>query len=206
MKTYLQTGPRIVSLAFAILLGLTTGAHGDVPAMDVTVFNSAGKVAFRAPVSAKASFATRTLAPGRYVVQFNAKSAAAKNNQYLLVVSAGEKKVIAANVPGETFLGGGAAMRIQVGPGSNITGQIAKEQTADIANSKYRIIDGRRYVWTGSELGSNLGGRWVDASLAPTANLRTVRMEDLRKLQDQAGEGSMLSGVHYGTYPMHHGY
>ena len=59
--------------------------------MDVTVFDANGKVAFKGPMSANATFATRNLHPGHYVVQFNSRRAAVKNNQYLLVVSAGTK-------------------------------------------------------------------------------------------------------------------
>ena len=50
-----------------------------------------------------------------------------KRNRYLLVVSAGRKKVIAADVPGEKLLGGGAALKINVGLGLKIAGQVAKQ-------------------------------------------------------------------------------
>jgi hypothetical protein len=172
--------------------------------MDVTVFNSLGRVEFKGAISANATFATRNLDPGDYVVQFNTKSAAVKGNQYLLVVSAGKKKVIAPAVPGETLTGGGAAMKLYVGPGLKITGQIAKDQAmASPGVSKYRVIEGRLYMWVTAELGSHLGGRWVDASLAPAQNLKSWRTDDFRNFQDLAGEGSMLKHAQ-GDYPRRH--
>jgi hypothetical protein len=184
-----------VFAAFAVLLGLATTAYGGIPSIDVTVFDATGKVAFKGPMSANATFATRNLHPGKYVVQFNAKSAAAKNNRYLLVVSAGRKKVIAAAVPGDKFAGGGVAMKIDVAPGSTITGQVANDQAVTwIDGATYRVIDGKRYLWVSAELGSNLGGRWMEESLAPAANIHRWRTDVIRRWQDTAGEGSMVRG------------
>ena len=50
-----------------------------------------------------------------------------KGNLYAIVVSAGTKKVTAATLPGEKFAGGGVALRLVVGAGLNITGQVAPE-------------------------------------------------------------------------------
>lgn len=202
-KHLLNKLPLFLSV-FAVLLGLATTAFGRIPSMDVTVFDANGKVEFKGPMSENATFATRNLLPGKYVVQFNTKSAAVKDHQYLLVVSAGKKKVIAAAVPGAKFTAGGVAMKIDVGPGSAITGQVAKEQTvAQVDGATYRVIDGKRYFWVTNELGSNHGGRWVEEGLAPGANINRVTTDDLRKWLDKAGEGSMLS---YGNhYPVAHG-
>jgi hypothetical protein len=183
----------LAGAAFAVLLGLVTTASGGLPPVEVTVFDAGGKVAFKGRTSSHATFATRNLQPGNYVVQFNAKSAAVKGNYYLLVVSGGKKKVLATDVPGETLIGGGAAMKIDVGPGSQITGQIAKEQAmADQGVSKSRVIDGKRYVWVTAELGSNIQGRWVEEGLAPARNIITWGTLELRKMQDRAFEGSMI--------------
>jgi hypothetical protein len=179
---------------FAALLGIAATAYGGVPLMDVTVFDANGKVAFKGPMSANATFATRNLHPGRYVVQFNTKSAAVKGNHYLLVVSAGKKKVIAANVPGETFIAGGAALRVDVEPGLKITGQVANEQAVARGDrSKYRVIDGTRLVWVTAEVGSNRGGHWVEQGLPPAENINVWTSDDFRKKQDHGGEGSMLA-------------
>ncbi len=166
--------------------------------MRVTVFDASGHVTYRGLTSANATFATGNLPPGNYVVQFNSDNAAVKGNQYLVVVSAGKKKVIATDVSGKTFLAGGAAMRLEVGRGSKITGQVANEQSTPVAgDAKYRIIGGQRFVWVSTELGSNLPGRWVEEGLAPARNIALYASDDLRKRQDHAGEGSMLNGHHH---------
>lgn len=162
--------------------------------MEVTVFDASSKVAFRGPVSANATFATGNLEPGHYVVQFNTKSTGGNKNHYLLVVSAGKKKVIATDVPGETFTGGGAAMRVQVGPDSNITGQVLNEQTtAQGEELKYKMIGDKRYVWVTAELGSNRGAHWEEEGLARGRNVISWSADDLRKRMDRGGEGSMLA-------------
>jgi hypothetical protein len=195
-----------VGSAFALLLGFATAAYGGVPSMDVTVFHATGKVAFKGPIGANATFATRNLHPGDYVVQFKTKSAAVKGNEYLLVVSAGKKKVIAAAVPGEKFTGGGAAMKVQVGPGSNITGQVLNEQTmAGGDGLKYRVIDGKRFVWVTAELGSNRGGHWVEEGLPPAGNVVAWTSNDLQKRMDRGGEGSMITYKDH-DFPANKGY
>jgi len=160
--------------------------------MEVTVFDASGKVGFKGAMGANGTFATATLQPGRYVVQFNTKSAAAKGNQYLLVVSAGQKKVIATGVSGETFIGGGVAMRVSVGSGMKITGQVANEQrVAREGDLKYRVVGGQRFVWVSEGLGSNIGGRWVEESLAPSRNVTRLSQDSFSRFMDRAGEGSM---------------
>jgi hypothetical protein len=160
--------------------------------MEVTVFDASGKVGFKSAMKADGTFVTANLPPGQYVVQFNTKNAAAKGNQYLLVVSAGKKKVIATGVSGETFMGGGAAMRISVGSGMKITGQLADEQrVAGAGDLKYKMVGGQRLVWVSEGLGSNITGRWVEEGLAPARNVVRQTPESLSKFMDRAGEGSM---------------
>lgn len=205
MTTHLLNKLPFARTAFAALLGLANTALGDVPSMDVTVFDANAKVAFKQPMNANATFATRSLPPGNYVVQFNSKSAAVKGNHYLLVVSAGKKKVIAAGVAGETFIAGGAAMRINVAPGSKITGQIVNDQAVARGDGLiYRQINGTRFVWVNAELGSNRGGHWVEAGLPPSANIVAWKIDDMRKRQDRGGEGTMIPH----SYPalVAHGY
>jgi hypothetical protein len=197
MTKHLLNKLPLVLCAFAVLLGLASTAYGRIPSMDVTVFDAIGKVAFKGPMSANATFATRNLPAGNYVVQFNTKSAAAKENLYLLVISAGKKKVIAAAVPEAKFTAGGVAMKIDVGPGTKITGQVANEQAAARGDgSTYRVIDGKRYLWVSSELGSNLGGRWVEEGTPPALNINRIKTDELRKWQGSSGEGSMITYAH----------
>jgi hypothetical protein len=168
--------------------------------MEVTVLDGSGRIAFNGPLSANATFVTKNVPAGHYVVQLNTNSAAVKNNQYLLVVAAGKKKVIASGVPGEKFMTGGVAMKVDVGSPLQITGQIANEPTtANQGVSKYKVINGRRYVWVPAELGSNRGGHWVEKSSSSMGNVTVWTSDELQKRMDRGGEGSML------TNSNHHG-
>lgn len=186
----------------SLLLVVATAAYGDIPSMNVTVSDASDKVVFKGATNANATFETGNLQPGHYVVQFNSKAATLKGNQYLLVVSAGKKKVIADAVPGEKFNGGGVAMRVDVGPGLKITGQVASEQSVALEGSpNVRVINGQRYVWVTNVTGSNLGPRWVQADLPRMANTLGGSADEFRKMMDTAGEGSMLNryGGQYGV-------
>lgn len=194
---------RFLKLSFACavataFLSFAAPAHAGSPPIHVTVFDANQTVAFKGPLGPDASFATRSLPPGSYVVQFNSKSAALNGNHYFLAISAGSKKVTAGAVAGELLTGRGAAMRVDVGRGLNISGQVVKEDGSLAAStSKYRMIDGRPYIWVASSLGSNIQGRWVDATVAPAKRITSYTTEDFRRVQDHIGEGSMLGRAHY---------
>ena len=175
------------------ILVATSAAYGGVPSVNVIVSDASGHAAFKGATNANATFATANLAPGNYVVQFQSTSQAVKGNQYLLVVSAGKKKVIADAVPGEKFHGGGVAMRINVETGLKITGQIATDQVvASVGSGKVKVIDGKRYVWVKARTGSNLGDHWEEESLAAARIIATMSIDKLQQIQDTSYEGSML--------------
>lgn len=176
---------RAISL-FVVLIAAT--AFAGVPPMNVTVSNS-GKAAFKGKTDAKGTFATGKLAPGNYVVQFNSSDSSVKGKQFALVVSAGTKKVSADVVAGEKFLGGGVAMKIEVGTGLNVTGQVAAA-----ANARIDPSTKKKMVWLPPRVGSNMPGRWVPAD-SPEAiaaqNSGELRREDVSKMQDH-GDGAGL--------------
>lgn len=177
----------------ALLLVVASAAYGGVPSVNVIVSDASGKVAFKGATNADATFATANLAPGNYVVQFQSRSEALKGNQYLLVVSAGRKKVIADAVPGEKFHGGGVAMRVNVETGLKITGQVATDQVLAFTEMrKVKMIGGKRYVWVKARTGSNLADHWEEESLAAARNVTSLSMEKFRQIQDHSFEGSML--------------
>lgn len=183
----------LFSAGFALLLGIPLPAHAAVPSMEVTVSDAAGRIAFTGVTNADAVFSSANLPAGHYVVQFKTRSAAARGNQYLAVVSAGAKKVIATDVAGETFMRGGVAMKVNVERGAKISGQVADEQQMAGSSSNHKVIRGQRFVWITQELGTNIKGRWVEESLAPAFSGKRISLESIRKLQDRAGEGSMVS-------------
>lgn len=122
-----------------------------------------------------------------------------KNNHYLAVISAGKKKVIADAVAGEQFAGGGVAMKVQVESGLRITGQVANEaSTLAKGDTKVRIVNGQRYVWVPSRLGTNLGPHWEPEGVANGNNLSFLSIETMRRIQDHSFEGSMLDRYNTG--------
>lgn len=167
--------------------------------MEVTVFNASEKVVFEKSVMADATFATGTLPAGNYIVQFKSRNGALRGNQYLLVISAGKKKVIADAVAGEQFAGGGVAMKLKVEPGLHIAGQIANDASST-ANSiaRIRVINGKRYVWVAGYTGSNLGPHWELEGIAPANNVTVMSGEQMWKLQDRFFEGSTLDRYNTG--------
>src|SRR6478672_978991 len=131
-------------------------AYGAVPHMKVTVFNSNGSVAFTGTTNSDGSFSTERLSPGRYIVQFNSKNA--MDPAYAVVVSAGNSKVLANGVSGKLFAGGGVAMRVTVGDGLKVTGQIASETGADGSI--------KSLVWVPPMLGTGMPGHWAEKGSA----------------------------------------
>ncbi len=175
------------TLLFSSLIGASVLSAATVPSLDVTVMNPAGKVAYKGRTNASGVFQTAKMEPGSYVVQFNTKSAAeVKKEHFALVVSAGKQKVSAEDVEGAKLAGAGVAMKLEVKAASAISGQVADAVAANDPNVK--IINGKRYVWVGPELGSHLGGRWVLASEANGASARrvgTMRKEGVQAIQDK---------------------
>jgi hypothetical protein len=114
-----------VSVFFLGLVAVAT-VCGDTSAIKVRVCDDGGKIAFKGVIQAGTPFVTGDLKPGNYVVQFNSSRAALKDRQYLVVVSAGRTKVLADSVPAEKFSDGGIAMRVNVGAGLKITGQVSR--------------------------------------------------------------------------------
>lgn len=172
----------IPAVVLSLLLAAVAVASG-IPPVNVVVSDKAGKAAYKGATNTSGAFATSKLAPGNYVVQFTSNSAELKGKQYALVVSAGKKKV-SANVAGEKFAGGGVAMKVDVGAGLNITGQVAP-QTGPTSKS------GKKMVWIPKQLGSNVAGHWVEEDSAEAkaakaaGTLSTQSIENIQAHQDQ---------------------
>jgi len=155
--------------------------------MKVTVFNGAGHVVYQGATGSEGDFGTAALSPGRYIVQFNSRTADVKGQQYAVVIAAGHKRVIANTVAGEQFLGGGVAMRIEVGSGSKITGQIGSALATRVDPKT-----GKTLVWLRPRVGSNMPGRWVpdDSPLfVATSASGEIRMDTVRRWQDHGDMG-----------------
>jgi hypothetical protein len=148
----------IRSTVMALLVSVASMAlgAGAVPPISVTVSDAGGKAAYKGNTNSAGAFATTKLQPGNYVVQLRSTSAAVKGNHYAVVVSAGTKKVAANAVAGEKLAGGGVALKVDVGAGMNITGQVAAEANGAVNKN------GKKMVWIPPQLGSHQPGHWAE--------------------------------------------
>lgn len=172
----------ITRTLIALLFAVASISFAAPPQLTVTVADSAGKQAYKGSTDSKGTFATGKLKPGKYVVQFNGN---VKGGNYAVVVSAGVKKVTADSVAGERFAGAGVAMKIDVGAGLNITGQVSTPIQTKVDKN------GKKMVWIERKLGSNLPGHWAaeDSAEAKEAKskgtLSTKSIQDLQAHDDQ---------------------
>jgi len=157
-------------------------AYAAVPEMRVIVSDSSGYAAYKGATDSKGAFVTGSLKPGHYVVQFNAKRNDVEGNNYALIVSAGAKKVVASAVAGEKFAGGGVAMRIEVGGGGNIVGQVASDL-------RTMMKDGKLLVWIPQRIGSHLPAHWAEADSADAKIAQTASSYSIKNIQDKQAQG-----------------
>ena len=180
----------IRSVFLGLVLTATSIGYGAVPSMNVIVSDSTGKAAFKGATDAKGTFATGKLQPGGYVVQFNSKNAP-KGAKYAMVVSAGKKKVSANAVDAEKLAAGGVAMKIDVGAGLNITGQVAAEDKSSAPMGH----NGKPMVWIPKRLGSNIAAHWAESDSAEAKEAMTsgnMSRSDLQNRQSQGVSGNQL--------------
>jgi hypothetical protein len=173
----------------ALMLAIGSFAQGAVPAMKVSVSNASGQAAYAGVTSGSGTFATATLRPGSYVVQFNATTAQ-KGARYTLVVAAGKKKVTANSIQAEKLAGPGVAMKIEVGSGLNITGQVATEDK----NSAPMGHNGKPMVWIAQKTGSNLSPHWAESDSAEAKEVQTQGTISTKNLQDRQSQGIAPKG------------
>lgn len=178
------------TLLVSMLMVAASVAYAATPSVNVTVADASGKVAYKGRTNAAGTFATNKLQPGNYTVQFNSDN---MSGDYAIVVSAGKKKVSADSVAGGKFAKGGVAMKVDVGAGLNITGQVAVAgaMTADgSGNSKVKIINGKRWYLVKGSTGSNLGEHWVEEGTPEARNLQGYSKDAVQHMQDR-GSGAL---------------
>jgi len=179
----------IFSAAF-LFFAIASLATGAVPPLTVTVADASGKAAFKGATSSQGTFTTGKLQPGGYVVQFPSKTAA--KGSYALVVSAGKKKVVANAVSGDRFAKGGVAMKIDVGAGLNISGQVAAETASSAPMGK----NGKPMVWIPRKIGSNIAAHWAESDSAEAKEAMTSSSFSTKNVQDKQSQG--ISGNELG--------
>jgi hypothetical protein len=171
----------IRSTVTALLVIVASMAYGAVPPISVTISDAGGKAAFKGTTNSTGAFATAKLQPGNYVVQFRSASPAVKGKYYAVVVSAGKKKVSASAVSGEKLGGGGVALKVDVGAGLNITGQVAAEEKGAVNTN------GKKMVWIPPQLGSHQPGHWAEEGSPEAVAAKTagsMSNDAVRRFQD----------------------
>jgi len=170
----------IRSIVASLILAATCMAYGAVPSLNVTVSDSSGKAAFKGTTNSQGTFTTSKLKPGNYVVQFNSGSGI--KGSYTIVVSAGMKKVSANGVAGEKFAKGGVALKVDVGNGLNIAGQVAAETAGASKN-------GKKMVWIPPQAGSHMPGKWVEEGSAEAIAAKTSGSMDAQGINSLQERG-----------------
>jgi len=159
-------------------------AFAAVPSITVTVADSSGKAAYKGTTSGSGTFATGKLQPGGYVVQFNSKSAP-KGSKYAMVISAGTKKVVANAIAAEKLAAGGVAMKIEVGAGLGITGQVAAEDKTSAPMGH----NGKPMVWIPKVVGSHRPAHWAESDSAEAKEVQTSTSFSTKNIQDKQNQG-----------------
>jgi hypothetical protein len=142
--------------------------------VNVTVSDSAGKVAYRGKTDSNGVFASTTVGPGNYVVQFNAKNAAANRADYGIYAAAGYHRVVAEAVAGSKLAGAGVAMRVKAASGTPIIGQVAVGGATGLGT---KIVNGKRYVLVAPKTG-DIAPRWVEEGTTAGRNVTRINVED----------------------------
>ena len=200
MKTTLRLGV-LVAVCFA------TAAHAAPGAASIGVTvkeKTSGKTVHVATTDAAGKFATASLQPGSYNVEFrSAKNSGFDGKQLAISLSSGKGAPRKATAIGK-HLRAGVAVGVDLAASSKLSGEVlvtgneAPEGPAPAGMEKVRanvkVINGERYVWVRAPVGSNMGGKWVKAGTegAVLATDKTRRedaeaWEKLRHLSEDVG-------------------
>jgi len=173
-----------IRILIAFVFAAASSAYGVTPLINVSVSDSSGHAAYEGVTNTSGTFATRTLQPGNYIVQF--RSATTPNgSRYAVVVSAGNKKVSANAIAAEKLTGGGVAVKIAVGSGLNIVGKV----TVEDKDSAPMGHNGKPMVWIPRKMGSNLAAHWAESDSAEAREVATQSSLSTKNLQDRQNQG-----------------
>lgn len=164
--------------------------------LDVVVKGRSGQVAYKGKTDANGNFASSSLSPGDYVLEFHA--AKPLKGQLSVAATGGKSTMQATDVPGEKFAKGGVAMNVAVGKAGKLTGAVvaagqkavASGEKMEKVRANVKEMNGKRYVWVPAPIGSNMGGKWVEegteGAVLSTSNSKGGDGEMLQKINDQA--------------------
>ena len=169
-----KNGVALLLFCAGFLAAASAVDAGGVSNVDVTVSDGAGRLTYRGKTDANGVFATRRVAPGNYVVQFQAKKPVADRHDYAIYAAAGRHSVVADAVKGSKFAGGGVAMRLKPTTATPIIGQVA---LGGVNQLRTKIVNGVRYVLLPPETGT-LGPRWVKEGTHPARNISRIKVDE----------------------------
>lgn len=158
----------------AFVLAASVGYADGVRNVDVTISDGAGRLAYRGQTDGNGVFVSGQIAPGNYVVQFNAKNAPPNRNDYAIYAAAGRHRIVADAVAGAKLAGAGVAMRVKATGKTVILGQVVAGGVDALGT---RIVNGKRYVLVAPRTG-DLGPRWVEEGTDTGRNVTRLQIED----------------------------
>ena len=191
----------LVCLVFCIATAVQ--AQESLSGVGVTVRNqSGGTVVYRGATNQHGGFATPSLPPGTYNVEFRApKSMNLPAKQQLLISLNVARDTVRNSYAAGEHMRGGVAVSVVIASATNLTGQIAPsagQATAargpipdgmEEVRANVKVINGKRYVWVPPILGSNIG-KWApegsDEAALSTSNKRGGDTEALQRLQEMS--------------------
>ena len=162
-----------------LLVGASVVYAGGAANITVTISDSAGKLAYHGKTDSNGVFASGQVAPGNYVVQFNAKNAAANGNDYAIYAAAGHHRVVAEAIAGAKLAGAGVAMRVKATTRTPIIGQVAVGGVNALGT---KIVNGVRYVLAPPQTG-DVGPRWVEEGTGPARNVTRINVDEANMIK-----------------------
>jgi hypothetical protein len=169
-----KKGRGLLLVCASFFAAVSTLSASGVPNVDVTISDASGRLTYRGKTDAHGVFVTGRVRPGNYVVQFQAKNAAANRNDYAIFAAAGKHNVVADAVPGAKFAGAGVAVRLKLATGTPIIGQVA---LGGVNALRTKIVKGVRFVLLPPATG-DLGARWVAEGTHPARNIIRLRVDE----------------------------
>lgn len=166
---------RTLTSTILLLLACAIAQAAGVPGVEITVKPSAGgKSVKQARTDASGNFVIGALPEGAYTVEFRAKNMPElKKKAVTITVKGAKKSGSLEHVKGEQLVAG-AALKLEVARGSNLTGQ---------------ITSGAKMIWIPPILGSNRPGRWVEEDSAAAKESKTrgdMSTKTIQKMQENS--------------------
>ncbi len=190
MKTFARLLPLFVC---ALLLSPSGWAASNSGVQITAKEKSSGKTVYQGQTTIGGKFSTPALQSGSYVFEFTSKD------------SPGFKIALSGPRTAKQTSGRGnrVVFAIEMGKAAKVNGQVmstsAVVASADTkgapamekVRANVKVMNGKRYIWVPGEIGSNMGGKWVEegteGAVIRDTNRKGGDTEVLRHIQDQSG-------------------